>query len=74
MTDYLRCIRKSRGVNQEECRMMSKAYLQCRMDKNLMAHDEMKNLGYGKDGAGDVGSEQEELRKTAESTRRQAGG
>lgn len=46
MTSYLKCIRSSRGVNRDECRMLSKDYLKCRMDKNLMAPDEMKNLGY----------------------------
>jgi cytochrome c oxidase assembly protein subunit 19 len=33
-------------MNDDECRMLSKSYLQCRMDNNLMAPDEMKNLGY----------------------------
>ncbi|KAL1644658.1 Cytochrome c oxidase assembly protein cox19 [Diplodia intermedia] len=46
MTQYLRCIRAHRGTNDEECRQISKAYLQCRMERNLMAPDEMKNLGY----------------------------
>ncbi|KAH0142249.1 hypothetical protein KCU67_g14122, partial [Aureobasidium melanogenum] len=43
---YLRCLRAHRGMNDDECRMLSKSYLQCRMDKNLMAPDEMKNLGF----------------------------
>ncbi|KAH0337687.1 hypothetical protein KCU81_g7953, partial [Aureobasidium melanogenum] len=46
MKSYLRCLRAHRGMNDEECRMLSKSYLQCRMDKNLMAPDEMKNLGF----------------------------
>lgn len=33
MTQYLRCIRAHRGTNDEECRQMSKAYLQCRMER-----------------------------------------
>ncbi|KAL1303896.1 hypothetical protein AAFC00_000350 [Neodothiora populina] len=49
MKQYLRCLRQHRGVNDDECRMLSKSYLVCRMDRNLMAPDEMRNLGYGED-------------------------
>ena len=55
ISSYLRCLKKPRsspdngkiqaGINDEECRLIAKDYLQCRMDKNLMARDEMKNLG-----------------------------
>ena len=33
MTSYLRCLRSHRGTNGSECRMLSKSYLQCRMDQ-----------------------------------------
>lgn len=46
MKRYLECLRASKGVNVDPCRMISKDYLRCRMDKNLMAPDEMRNLGY----------------------------
>ncbi|KAF2842506.1 hypothetical protein M501DRAFT_998838 [Patellaria atrata CBS 101060] len=49
MTLYLKCLRQHRGTNDPECRLLSKQYLQCRMDRNLMAPDEMKNLGYTDD-------------------------
>lgn len=68
MASYLTCLKRQRGVNQHDCRMLSKEYLQCRMDRylqphtdtkdlkpdraicrNLMAPDEMKNLGYAPD-------------------------
>ncbi|KAB8279772.1 hypothetical protein BDV30DRAFT_202108 [Aspergillus minisclerotigenes] len=42
---YLKCIKSQRGVNDEECRKLAKGYLACRMDKNLMAPDDFKNLG-----------------------------
>lgn len=74
MTSYLKCIRAARGVNRDECRMMSKDYLKCRMEKNLMAPDEMKNLGYAEDrNAGDVDEAQggEALREVAQETREQ---
>ncbi|WZH39559.1 mitochondrial copper ion transporter [Fusarium acuminatum] len=46
MTKYLSCMKKVRGLNDEACRDLAKAYLSCRMDKNLMARDEFKNLGF----------------------------
>ncbi|RFU35358.1 hypothetical protein B7463_g1013, partial [Scytalidium lignicola] len=46
MTSYLACIKKVRGMNDPECRNLAKSYLSCRMDRNLMARDEFKNLGF----------------------------
>lgn len=46
MKKYLACIKTARGVNSPECRELSKSYLQCRMDRNLMAPDSMRNLGF----------------------------
>ncbi|OLN94228.1 Cytochrome c oxidase assembly protein COX19 [Colletotrichum chlorophyti] len=43
---YLECIKKVRGVNDAECRDLAKSYLACRMDRNLMAKDDFKNLGF----------------------------
>lgn len=59
MKQYLRCLRAHRGVNDDECRMLSKSYLVCRMERNLMAPDEMKNLGYAEEqkAGGVVGGE-----------------
>ncbi|KAK1527494.1 CHCH domain-containing protein [Colletotrichum costaricense] len=37
---------KVRGVNDAECRDLAKSYLACRMDRNLMAKDEFRNLGF----------------------------
>jgi cytochrome c oxidase assembly protein subunit 19 len=33
MKSYLACIKKVRGVNQDECRNLAKSYLACRMDR-----------------------------------------
>lgn len=33
MKAYLRCLRAHRGVNDDECRMLSKSYLVCRMER-----------------------------------------
>ena len=49
IADYLRCLRRLKGTNDQECRMMAKEYLKCRMENNLMAPDEMKNLGFAED-------------------------
>ncbi|CAK7268118.1 Cytochrome c oxidase assembly protein cox19 [Sporothrix epigloea] len=46
MIDYLNCIKRVRGVNEDECRSLAKSYLGCRMDRNLMAKDDFKNLGF----------------------------
>ncbi|PHH91266.1 hypothetical protein CDD83_1128 [Cordyceps sp. RAO-2017] len=51
MSDYLACMKKARGINDDECRNLAKAYLVCRMDRNLMARDDMKNLGFSAEAA-----------------------
>lgn len=30
---YLKCLKLQRGVNDDECRLLAKGYLACRMDK-----------------------------------------
>lgn len=37
---YLGCIKKVKGMNEHECRMLAKSYLACRMDRwvTLGAH------------------------------------
>ncbi|KAH8883979.1 hypothetical protein GQ53DRAFT_407892 [Thozetella sp. PMI_491] len=46
MAKYLSCMKKVGGVNENECRNLAKSYLACRMDHNLMAKDDFKNLGF----------------------------
>jgi hypothetical protein len=46
MQSYLKCLRTQRGQNAPECRFLAKDYLSCRMERNLMAPDEFKNLGF----------------------------
>ncbi|KAJ9606599.1 Cytochrome c oxidase assembly protein cox19 [Cladophialophora chaetospira] len=47
ISSYLRCLRRQNppGRNNEECRLIAKEYLGCRMEKGLMAKDEWSNLG-----------------------------
>ncbi|CUS13958.1 unnamed protein product [Tuber aestivum] len=79
MQDYLACLKQVRGANTHECRLLAKAYLKCRMDRNLMAPDEFRNLGFqdgaarreaGTDGRGEKGTGGshglEELRRESE--------
>ncbi|TVY22738.1 Cytochrome c oxidase assembly protein [Lachnellula hyalina] len=47
--NYLSCIKKVKGTNEAQCRNIAKTYLSCRMDRNLMAKDEFKNLGFGEE-------------------------
>ncbi|KAF7186941.1 Cytochrome c oxidase assembly protein COX19 [Pseudocercospora fuligena] len=49
MKQYLKCIKSAKGVPTEACRELSKNYLQCRMERNLMAPDSMRNLGFQED-------------------------
>ncbi|KAF8474788.1 hypothetical protein BDZ91DRAFT_690486 [Kalaharituber pfeilii] len=49
MMEYLACLKRVKGVNEHECRMLAKKYLRCRMERSLMAPDEMKNLGFHDD-------------------------
>ncbi|KAL5729092.1 hypothetical protein ACHQM5_002091 [Ranunculus cassubicifolius] len=46
--DYLVCL-KTTAHNSEKCRSFSKKYLECRMEKNLMAKQDMSELGFSKD-------------------------
>nr|ACG40852.1 cytochrome c oxidase assembly protein COX19 [Zea mays] len=43
--DYLGCL-KSTGFQSEKCRQFSKKYLECRMERNLMAKQDMSELGF----------------------------
>ncbi|KAK9266097.1 hypothetical protein L1049_003442 [Liquidambar formosana] len=46
--DYINCL-KSSGHKSEQCRLFSKKYLECRMEKNLMAKQDMAELGFRKE-------------------------
>ncbi|KAI0515549.1 hypothetical protein KFK09_008214 [Dendrobium nobile] len=43
--DYIACL-KSSGYQSEKCRHLSKKYLQCRMERNLMAKQNLSELGF----------------------------
>ena len=35
MIEYLACLKRARGMNDPECRLLAKAYLKCRMDRSV---------------------------------------
>eukprot|EP00936_MAST-01D_sp_MAST-1D-sp1_P002366 g2366.t1 len=43
---FLRCLQES-SSEHVRCKRLSKAYLQCRMDKELMARENLDDLGLG---------------------------
>ncbi|CAJ1951111.1 unnamed protein product [Sphenostylis stenocarpa] len=43
--EYLNCLKTARHES-EKCRQFSKKYLQCRMEKNLMAKQDLAELGF----------------------------
>eukprot|EP00891_Asterochloris_glomerata_P002700 jgi/Astpho2/2700/Aster-x0121 len=42
---YMACLKEHQGQT-DACKDISKAYLQCRMDKNLMAKQDLSELGF----------------------------
>ncbi|KAL9703005.1 hypothetical protein quinque_006523 [Culex quinquefasciatus] len=51
MLYYMRCLRTNNDDNSA-CRQECRAYLQCRMDHNLMAKEEFSKLGFSEEGEG----------------------
>ncbi|KAJ4787857.1 Cytochrome c oxidase assembly protein COX19 [Rhynchospora pubera] len=46
--EYIACLKTS-GFKSEQCRHLSKKYLECRMERNLMAKQDISELGFGKE-------------------------
>jgi len=46
MQSYLQCLEEHKDKHHA-CREHSRSYLQCRMDHQLMANDNLDDLGYG---------------------------
>ncbi|RLN62753.1 hypothetical protein BBJ29_001976, partial [Phytophthora kernoviae] len=47
--NFLACMREH-GNSHIECKKLSAAYLQCRMDKGLMQEEELDRLGFHEEG------------------------
>eukprot|EP00250_Pteridium_aquilinum_P005700 c15754_g1_i1 orf=175-471(+) len=45
MKQYLSCLKENRH-EAEKCRNLSKTYLECRMERNLMAKQDLSQLGF----------------------------
>jgi len=48
MKRYMNCLKENNNDNSK-CRTESKDYLQCRMDRQLMAKEDFAKLGYHED-------------------------
>ncbi|KAJ3670693.1 hypothetical protein LUZ60_008119 [Juncus effusus] len=46
--EYIACLKLS-GFKSENCKQLSKKYLECRMERNLMAKQSLSELGFGKE-------------------------
>ena len=50
MRAYLKCLEDVGGETRtSECRELSKQYLKCRMDRGLMAEEDLRVLGFRED-------------------------
>ncbi|KAK1272805.1 hypothetical protein QJS04_geneDACA022273 [Acorus gramineus] len=58
--EYISCLKTS-GYQSEKCRIFSKKYLECRMERNLMAKQDMFELGFGEEHRSET-SESKDLR------------
>ncbi|PWA35357.1 cytochrome c oxidase 19-2 [Artemisia annua] len=54
--EYISCLKTS-GHKSEICRHLSKKYLECRMEKNLMAKQDMSELGFRTDANSEASKE-----------------
>ncbi|KAI3684234.1 hypothetical protein L6452_33455 [Arctium lappa] len=57
--EYISCLKTS-SHKSEICRHLSKKYLECRMAKNLMAKQDMSELGFGKEDNSEISKEESE--------------
>ncbi|GBG78713.1 hypothetical protein CBR_g27938 [Chara braunii] len=51
MKKYMKCLRDKKFVT-DECNQFSKAYLACRMQRNLMAKQDLASLGFTEEASG----------------------
>ncbi|CAM9602559.1 unnamed protein product [Choristocarpus tenellus] len=49
MKSFLQCLRQSEG-DHLPCKSLSKVYLACRMERNLMAQEDLDKLGFSSEG------------------------
>jgi len=64
--NYLKCLKENKN-DSFACREVSKDYLQCRMEKNLMVKEDLGNLGFN-----DTSPEEEARRKASVQERESA--
>eukprot|EP00455_Lapot_gusevi_P012345 TRINITY_DN15815_c0_g1_i1.p2 TRINITY_DN15815_c0_g1~~TRINITY_DN15815_c0_g1_i1.p2 ORF type:complete len:116 (-),score=22.23 TRINITY_DN15815_c0_g1_i1:173-520(-) len=63
---YMKCLKEHQQDNRS-CRLISQEYLKCRMDKGLMAPEEMSKLGFdGNEGSTELTEEEKRLKEISE--------
>jgi len=62
MKTYLTCLHAAKAQHHQ-CREMSKAYLQCRMDRQLMSEEDLNDMGYAPDAEVEGASEYDKARE-----------
>ncbi|CAE7535888.1 COX19 [Symbiodinium pilosum] len=65
--EYLQCLKQHSHDNMS-CRYLSKRYLQCRMDKNLMTKEPMHQLGFTEEEVSPAPARKKEKKKSKEET------
>eukprot|EP00887_Chlorella_sp_A99_P005432 scaffold1.g5432.t1 len=65
---YMKCLAENKS-DAEACRPLAKQYLQCRMQRNLMAPQDLKDLGFTEEGGQkaklEPAAQQQEQRRAA---------
>lgn len=69
---YMACL-KEHGGDAEACQAVAKRYLQCRMERNLMAQQDLKELGFAERRAAAAGQAQSDS-NSKEQQRKEATG
>ncbi|CAE7199838.1 COX19 [Symbiodinium natans] len=67
--EYLQCLKQHSHDNMS-CRYLSKQYLQCRMDKNLMTKEPMHRLGFTEEEVSPAPARKKDKKKTKEEIER----
>jgi cytochrome c oxidase assembly protein subunit 19 len=73
MRAFLSCLGSAAEAEHAACRQLSKEYLQCRMQNNLMAQEDLRTLGFAPEGQPEAPLAQPERLPAARGEERIAG-
>jgi len=72
MSKYKLCLKENQNLTSK-CRLETKNYLSCRMEKDLMMKEDLKKLGFSEDSSKESKVIQEIFEKTEPADRRKQG-